>query len=148
MKAKLISENLHNFEKKSNSLSSLGIGKRALIEKWLDEMSVSDYTINEDFTIDVEGTVDLFEMKIVKFPEYIQFNIVKGYMSCAHCELITLKGCPIKVYQDFYCDWNNLTSLEGCPKLIGGSLYCGHNKVKFKKEDIEKNYKIYCKIFC
>jgi len=42
---------LHNFEKKSNSLSSLGIGKRALIEKWLDEMHIEAYQIHDDYSI-------------------------------------------------------------------------------------------------
>jgi len=31
---------MYRFEKKSNPLSSLGIGKRALITRWLDEMGV------------------------------------------------------------------------------------------------------------
>ena len=38
---------------------NLGLGKEALIKKWLDKHEITNYTINNDLTIDVDTTVDL-----------------------------------------------------------------------------------------
>jgi hypothetical protein len=84
-----------SFKKQDNPLVSLGIGQRAQITKWLDEMDVIGYTINDDFTIDVNGDVDLSFTKLVEFPDYIQFNYVNGYFNCSNNYLISLKGCPL-----------------------------------------------------
>ena len=51
------------------------------------------YTINDDFSIDVEGSVDLRSKGLSKLP--LKFNKISG---------------------DFYCDDNKLTTLEGAPK--------------------------------
>jgi hypothetical protein len=56
------------FKKSDNSLISLGVGQIALITKWLDEMGVENYIINDDFTIDVDYGVDLSNKNLNKFP--------------------------------------------------------------------------------
>jgi len=126
---KIVNESLnelYKFEKKTNHLSSLGIGKRTFIEKWLDDMHIHDYVINDDLTIDVLGYVYLDGKTIIKFPDYIQFNIVEHDFECRNCNLITLKGCPKIVKGMFNCNDNKLTSLEGGPE-ISGSFYCSRN---------------------
>jgi hypothetical protein len=63
------------------------------IEDICDEYNITNYTINPDGTIDVEGNVDLRAKKLTKLP--LKFGRVIG---------------------SFYCDNNQLISLEGSPK--------------------------------
>jgi hypothetical protein len=138
---KLVSESLnelHNFEKKSNSLDSLGVGMKAIIIKWLDEMNIFEYIINDDLTIDVEGDVDLFNKNLDRFPDYIKFGKVGGTFYCVYNQLVSLKGSPTKVGGSFYCSNNQLVSLDGSPMEVGGSFYCGNNKKQFTKEEVRK----------
>ena len=142
---KLVSESLnelYNFEKKDNPLDSLGIGKKALIEKWLNEMGVKDYTINNDFTINVDGDVDLKNKHLIKFPDYIQFNVVHGCFTCSTNQLISLKGCSRIVDESFWCFQNKLTSLKYCPEIVNGNFCCYKNKKQFTKEEVRK----YCDV--
>ena len=151
------------FEKRIDPLVSLGIGKKALITKWLDEMGITDYIINDDYTIDVEGYVYLDDKGLDKFPDYIKFSKVGGNFSCSDNHLVSLEGCPVSVGGDFYCSnnqlvslegcpvsvggdfscsYNQLVSLEGCPVSVGGSFYCGGNKKQFNKEEVKKVCKV------
>jgi len=128
------------FEKKNNHLSSLGVGKKAIISKWLDEMNIKNYIINDDYTIDVNDVVNFYEnIGNCELPEYIQFNIVRGDFFINDQGLINLKGCPKIVERTFFCSKNNLESLEGCPKHIGANFYMTRNKnKKFTEDDIRK----------
>ena len=133
--------------------------RREMIEKWLKENDIENYTIKDDFTIDVDGNVDLNKRNLVRFPEYIQFGVVKGYFDCysthltslkgaprivergfccSHNELTSLKGAPEKVKWDFDCSNNKLTSLKGVPKEVGGDFYCRKNTTKFTETDVRK----------
>ena len=91
--------------------------RRNLIEKWLKEYNIQNYTINDDFTIDVNGNVGLSKNHLSEFPEYIQFNIVKG---------------------DFDCRRGDLTSLKGCPREVGRHFDCSRNSTQFTEEDVRK----------
>ena len=97
---------------------NIGLGKEALIKKWLDECGIINYTINDDFTIDVNGAVVLDEYPDEELPKYIQFNYVKLHFNIQVCEkLKSLRGCPIKCGQSFRCGFcQNLESLEYAPK--------------------------------
>ena len=123
-----------SFERGIDPKKSLGIGPRYLIEKWLEKVRVEDYRINDDFTIDVNTRVDIGYENLIKLPEYIKFNIVKGYFSISNNLLTTLKGCPKYVGDNFWCSRNELTSLEFCPKMVKGSFICHHNANSFTKE--------------
>jgi hypothetical protein len=154
-----------NFKKSDNKLISLGVGQAALITKWLDEMGVTNYTINDDYTIDVEGSVDLYKKNLDRFPDYIKFGKVCGWFYCSNNKLVSLEGCPREVGGDFYCGYNNklvnlegcpmevggnfycsysnqLVSLEGCPREVGGSFYCRNNKKQFTEEDVREVCKV------
>lgn len=133
-------------------------GRRIIIETWLEQQNVRNYTINDDFTIDVVGNVNLNKKNLVRFPDYIQFGIVKGNFNCYHNHLTSLKGAPKKVGGNFICSWNNLTSLKGAPETVGGGFNCGsnqltslegapkkvgdfvcsYNKIQFTEEDVRK----------
>ena len=110
-----------SFQRNRDPKQALGVGVRVLIEEWLEEMSVTNYVINDDLTIDVNGEVYLDNKDLITFPEYIKFRNVSGY---------------------FYCDYNQLTSLEGCPSTVGGSFLCGNNKKRFSEKEVRK----YCKV--
>ena len=96
---------------------NLGLGKEALIKKWLDGFFIENYTINKDLTIDVDSYVDLEGYTEKYLPNYIQFGKVTEYFSCDNCpNLKSLKGCPKEVGGSFNCHGcPKLESLEGCP---------------------------------
>ena len=123
---------------RENPLVNLGVGKVHLIKKWLDEMNIKNYVINDDLTIDVNGDVNLNNKDLIKLSDYIKFNRVEGYFTCSFNQLNSLQGCPNYIGLSFACDYNQLTSLEGCPKYIGGSFWCNANKRKFIKDEIKK----------
>ena len=87
----------------SHSGEGFKVQRRELIEKWLKEYNIKNYTINDDFTIDVVGNVNLNKRNLVRFPEYIQFGIVKGYFDCYYTHLTSLKGAPKSVGTFFSC---------------------------------------------
>ena len=160
---KIIREHINevlNFKRdQEDSLASYGVGQIHLIKSWLDEMGVKNYTINNDFTIDVKGHVYLDFKNLTKFPNYIKFNKVDKSFYCSNNQLTSLEGCPTSVGRNFFCYDNQLTNLEGCPTSIGGNFSCSHNqltslegcptsvsgyfscsnnKIKFNKKDVEK----------
>jgi hypothetical protein len=109
------------FKKSDNHLVSLGVGQVSLITKWLDEMGVTNYTINDDLTIDINGDVDLSHRDLDKFPSYVKFGRVGGYFDCSSNQLVSLNGSPIKV----------------C-----GNFSCSNNKEKFREEDVKRVCKV------
>ena len=124
--------------------------RRKMIESWLKEYDIENYTINDDLTIDVDGDVNLARKNLMEFPDYIQFGVVKGTFNCSGSRLTSLRGCPREVRGAFFCYdnqltslkgapenvWykfdcssNKLTTLEGCPKKVGGDFFCSFNKL-------------------
>jgi hypothetical protein len=83
---------------------------------------LNNYTINSDNTIDVNGEVDLYGMKMEKLP--VKFGKVLHEFDCSLNQLTTLEGCPNYVGDNFYCYGNNLTTLEGCPNYVGIDFSC------------------------
>ena len=122
----------------SHGVKGFEAQRRELIEKWLKEYNIQNYTINDDFTIDVNGDVNLFNMRLKEFPEYIQFGAVKGYFDCRFNQLTTLRGVPRIVKDSFDCSGNKLTSLEGAPKEIGRDFYCMYCNLISLKGALEK----------
>ena len=126
MRARYVNE-VFSFERfSSDSLKNLSVGKRAQIIKWLDSYEIKNYTINDDFTIDVNGDVNLYNQSLTCFPSFIKFNEVSGYFDCTN---------------------NQLTSLEGCPTIVGASFYCWNNKKQFSKEYVRSLCKVKGGIF-
>ena len=69
------------------------------IDSICSKFSITNWTLNEDGTVDVDGSVSLSHRRLSKLP--LNFG---------------------KVSRGFYCAGNNLTSLEGAPKEIGTNL--------------------------
>lgn len=144
-------------------LSSTNAGKVSLVRAWLEEYGIKNYTINDDYTIDVYGDVSLSDCNLTEFPSYIQFGTVKGDFYCGFNQLTSLRGCPKKVEGSFNCTYNKLTTLKGAPREVGGNFYCNNNKltslewapkkvskkffcegntIKFIKDDVNKICKV------
>lgn len=102
----------------NNFFKNLGIGKRQLIEKWIElyKRHIPHAIINDDLTIDA-SYVSLSKYPDEELPEYIQFNTVENFYINNSLKLKTLKGCPQKCTGAFNCSGcPNLISLKGAPK--------------------------------
>jgi hypothetical protein len=156
MRARLIYE---KFTEDSDPIFDMGIGLKHKIDAWINENITIQhnpdqykkplYTINKkDGTINVYGNLYSLNNSVTKFPEYIKFNIVYGYVDIAYCNLTTLKGFPKIIYGYFRCSNNKLKSLKYFPQKVfkgsrqrSGNVYPGSNPKIFKEEDVMK----YCK---
>ena len=145
MKAKLIHQTLdehRSFTRGGDPKAAMGVGKRAMIEAWLEMMHVQGYVINDDLTVDVEGDVWMSHKGLAEFPFYVRFGRVRGYFSCSNNGLVSLEGCPRTVDSWFACQGNELVSLEGCPEKVDGNFYCQNNRKKFTEEEVKKACRI------
>ena len=133
----LVKESI-SFERGTDPKEMLGIGQKTLIKRWLDEMGVTNYIINDDLTIDVDGDVRLYNKNLSKLPDYIQFGYVKLNFQINDNKLTTLKGCPFRVGRDFFCNHNQLYSLEYLPKIIGQDFIGGSNPIYFTLGHVRK----------
>ena len=70
MKAKFVYENMR-FERGQDPKSSMGIGKRALIKKWFDDLDIDPdyYTIDDNFNINIEKDLFLNNAQITSLPD-------------------------------------------------------------------------------
>ena len=89
---------------------------------------ITDYTINEDGSIDVHGKVDLSNQVFGRTKLPLKFRNVTGNFYCSSNQLTSLEGGPRFVGGHFHCS-NKLTSLEGSPQSVGGNFYCDHNQL-------------------
>ena len=94
----------------------------AEIAKWLDDMQITDYIIQDDLTVNVENSVTLNQTLISAIP--IQFGIVSGNFDVSQNQLTSLKGSPHTVGGSFYCTGNFLTSLKYAPKKVEFEFVC------------------------
>jgi hypothetical protein len=138
------------FTEDSDPIADMNIGLRHQITQWLKKMDIENYTINKDFTINVNGDVRLHAKlgEETQLPKYIKFNIIYGKFLIYRNKLTTLKGCPVKVvgsndtWGSFRCYNNNLTSLKYAPKYVEGDFDCRNNPGNFTREDVKKVCKV------
>ncbi len=76
--------------------------------------NITNYTINPDGSIDVDGGVYLDRRNLDRIP--IKFNKVSGSFDCSNNNITSLENAPNECFRIF-CNGNKLTSLEGCPKV-------------------------------
>lgn len=104
-------------------------------KKYIDAIckkyNITNYTINEDRTIDVDGNVNLYDIGITDIP--LKFGRVTGDFICSKNKLKSLLNSPNYVGETFNCMDNELTTLEHSPKYVGESFWCGGNKLKSLK---------------
>ena len=107
----------NKFQREKDPHQAMGIGKRALIEKWLEEMEITNWHINDDLTIDVYNNVYIYHIgNMNQLPDFIQFGVVESYFACPNSEILSLRGFPKKT----------------------GNFYFNFSKGGFTKEDIRK----------
>ena len=94
-------------------------------------MNINNYTINEDLSVDVNESVDLYKKSLKYLP--IQFGVVKGNFDISENELTSLLGSPHIIEGEFYCNENNLKSLEYGPKIVQGCYCCQNNHLTMLK---------------
>jgi hypothetical protein len=92
-----------------------------------EKYGITNYTVNDDGSIDVNGDVDLSRFELTELP--LRFNKVTGNFHCGYNNLTSLKGSPRWVGGYFICSRNELTSLEFSPDYVGGWFGCGMNKL-------------------
>lgn len=97
------------------------------VRTWLEKMKISNYTINEDLTVDVAGSVYLRNKNLFKIP--VQFGVVDGDFDISKNYLKSLKGSPHTV-RDFYCTDNELKTLEFGPDRVNRGYNCSHNQIE------------------
>lgn len=98
---------------------SRGSKTKEEIEEILEDIGVSNYTINPDGKVDVDGDVSIHVLEGKKLP--IKFGKVTGdfWMTEAY-ELTSLEGCPYEVGGSFTIeDCGEVKSIKGCPKTVG-----------------------------
>jgi hypothetical protein len=119
-------------------------GSNSQIDTIYKKYDIKNYTINSDNSVDVDGDVILYNKRLESIP--LNFNIVNGYFGCGDNYLTSLKGCPVRVGNGFYCYRNKLTSLQHSPQYMeNGDFYCGSNKIEslqYCTELIRSNF--YC----
>lgn len=98
------------------------------IKLWLDVQAIQKYTINDDLTVDVAGTVRLDCALLEEIP--VQFGIVEGFFYCSSNQLTSLKGCPSFVGKSFFCYANQLTNLDDAPKVVTDNIDCFNNPIE------------------
>lgn len=86
---------------------------------------ITNYHINSDGSIDVDGSVFLGYNEFNVLP--LKFNKVTGLFHCGRNSLTTLEGCPREVGDAFICNANGLTSLYGAPLSVGGDFVFVNN---------------------
>lgn len=97
------------------------------IEEICNSYEISNYTINDDGSVDVDDDVNLSNYNLIEIP--LQFGRVSGYFNCNDNSLTSLKGSPTSVKGTFDCSYNKLTTLEYAPQSIGNNFYCHDNKL-------------------
>ena len=94
--------------------------KKIEIIKLCKEYNITKYTINDDYSIDVDGHVDLAHKNLTKIP--IKFNKVTGFFSCVGNMLVDLENAPRRVERNFMCQYQyhgSFISLKGAPDYVG-----------------------------
>ena len=90
-----------------------------------DKYKIKDWTLNSEGLVDVNGSVELDNIKLTRLP--LRFGRVSGNFWCHNNQLTTLEGAPQWVGGDFDCTWNELTILKWAPQKVGGDFMCSRN---------------------
>ena len=79
------------------------------IYKICQDHNISNYSINQDGSIDVIGSVNFDKRRLKKLP--LKFGKIKTYFDCSNNHLTSLSGSPTEVGDFFYCHHNKLITL-------------------------------------
>lgn len=97
--------------------------KKKTIHTICNKYNITDYKINDDLSVDVNRSVNLYERNLTKLP--LQFRNVTGDFDISrNYSLECLSGCPSYVGGDFYCNFTAIKDLVGSPRIIDGDFSC------------------------
>jgi hypothetical protein len=106
-----------------------------------EKYNITNYTVNDDGSIDVNGDVYLINKELTELP--LTFNKVTGNFHCHFNNLTTLKGSPRWIGGRFSCRLNKLTSLDFSPDYVGSYFNCRYNDLTDNYCDTEIGGKFY-----
>jgi len=110
--------------------------KKEDIVRWCDEVMISDYTINSDLVVDVNGVVVLYVVHMDQLP--VQFGRVENDFILGENGLKTLKGVPYYVGGDFICGGNKIKDLDYFPQEIHDRIILLNNPLESFTSPLEK----------
>lgn len=100
------------------------------IKSWLETMGITNYVIDENLFVHVDGDVGINEKELTEIP--VKFGVVTGNFLCHKNKLTSLNGSPYKC-QSFNCSENLLHSLEGGPVEVAVDFFCHNNRLESLK---------------
>lgn len=109
------------------------------IHNIMNKLDIANYKINADFTVDVNGDVDISQRGLSKFP--VTFGRVTGNFDCSINRFTNLVGAPREIGGFFDCSMNKIYTLIGGPRYVAGGYYCMENNL----EDLE-GFPEYCQV--
>lgn len=130
-----------------NIISIIDNNEKTKIKKFLSDIGVKRYKINNDYTVDVIENVKI-RTPMDNLP--IKFDYIMGNFDISDCGLTSLMGCPETIDGSFICTNNMLNdlsmgpihvlrnydvrqsglySLEGAPEKVGGDFDCSYNNL-------------------
>lgn len=122
-----------NFFKRTKKVVETDLTKRKIVSI-LDHFKIVNYTINIDYSVDIDGDVNLSCVRdknnevITKIP--IKFGKITGYFDCSYNRLENLENSPNWVGGNFKCNAqydDSFESLIGGPRWVGGRYECDDN---------------------
>ena len=122
-----MNSNLYKIENPMELTFEELMNKKEEIIQWLGKHWITNYHVNDDLTVDVDGSVYLDKSNLTHIP--IQFGVVVNNFDISCNKITSLKGCPHTVGKSFNCSSNLLENLEYGPKSIGEDYNCTENKI-------------------
>lgn len=110
------------------------------IEFYCNLNQITNYTINDDYSVDVNGTVILSTLKEGKIP--FKFAHIKGSFIADSLNLETLDNAPNSVDGDFSIKYNKLKNLIGSPKSCNS--FVANNNLLENVEGITQKINKFC----
>jgi hypothetical protein len=90
-----------------------------------DFFGITNYIVNDDLSINVNGNIDLYNRRLTQLP--LDFKLVTGSFNCSNNSLTTLLGSPNEVNGEYNCSQNKLTDFIGSPIKVDGRFQCYRN---------------------
>jgi Leucine-rich repeat (LRR) protein len=118
---------LEHFQRGLDPKSAMGIGSRALIKKWFDNLNIppEDYVINPDLSIDYESYLDLSNTPITSLPDNLT---VDGDLDLSNTKITNLPD-NLRVNGGLYLSNTKITNLPDNLK-VEGDLYIHKTNLK------------------
>lgn len=101
-----------------------------LIQKFADNHNLKedDYTINNDFSIDVFHSIQLQDKDLIDNKIPFKFGKIQGDFRISDVHLESLENSPEEVTGDFMITFTDIENLVGSPRIVGKNLNVNFNR--------------------